>query len=148
MPLTLATIDALLFGLDNTVYAVPLVYVLEAVKLEPGDINTVEGREVIRLRGTIIPVLRLGNLFNLGGDSSDSRAKATYVVVVRLGERLIGLAVDALRELQEVTAKSLGTYMGEIKGIAGVSILGDGQVVLILDVPTLVNTSVSKGTTV
>ena len=55
-----------------------------------------------------------------------------------------GLAVDALRELQEITVKSLGNYMGDVKGIAGVSILGDGEVVLILDVPTLISTSITK----
>ncbi|MFQ6027969.1 MAG: chemotaxis protein CheW, partial [Dehalococcoidia bacterium] len=144
LPLTLATIQAMLFALDNTVYAVPLVYVLEAVKLEPGEISTVEGKEVIRLRNTIVPVLRLSSIFSLGQQSTSLEAK-TYVVVVRLGERLVGLAVDSLMELQEVTLKSLGSYMGEVKGIAGVSILGDGQVVLILDIPTLVYTTVSKG---
>ena len=65
LPLTLATIQALLFSVDNTVYAAPLVYVLEAVNLEPGDVQTIEGNEVIRLRGTVVPLLRVSQAFNL-----------------------------------------------------------------------------------
>ncbi len=144
LPLTLATIQALLFSVDNTVYAVPLVYVLEAVNLEPGDVQTIEGKEVIRLRGTVVPLLRVSQAFKLAKGESDGPEK-THVVVVRVADKLVGLAVDALRELQEITVKSLGNYMGDVKGIAGVSILGDGQVVLIMDVPTLISTSIDKG---
>ena len=143
LPLTLATIQALLFSVDNTVYAVPLVYVLEAVNLEPGDVQTIEGNEVIRLRGTVVPLLRVSHAFKLAKGQSEGPEK-THVVVVRIADKLVGLAVDALRELQEITVKSLGNYMGDVKGIAGVSILGDGVVVLILDVPTLVSTSITK----
>ena len=143
LSLTLATIQALLCSVDNTVYAVPLVYVLEAVNLEPGDVQTIEGNEVIRLRGTVVPLLRVSHAFKLAKGLSEGPEK-NHVVVVRIGDKLVGLAVDALRELQEITVKSLGTYMGDVKGIAGVSILGDGQVVLILDVPTLVSTSITK----
>ena len=143
LPLTLATIQALLFSVDNTVYAVPLVYVLEAVNLEPGDVQTIEGNEVIRLRGTVVPLLRVSQAFNLAKGESEGPEK-THVVVVRIADKLVGLAVDALRELQEITVKSLGNYMGDVRGIAGVSILGDGEVVLILDVPTLVSTSITK----
>ncbi len=143
LPLTLATIQALLFSVDNTVYAVPLVYVLEAVNLEPGDVQTIEGNEVIRLRGTVVPLLRVSQAFKLARGESEGPEK-THVVVVRIADKLVGLAVDALRELQEITVKSLGNYMGDVQGIAGVSILGDGEVVLILDVPTLVSTSITK----
>ena len=143
LPLTLATIQALLFSVDNTVYAVPLVYVLEAVNLEPGDVQTIEGNEVIRLRGTVVPLLRVSQAFKLAKGESEG-AEKTHVVVVRIADKLVGLAVDALRELQEITVKSLGNYMGDVKGIAGVSILGDGVVVPILDVPTLISTSIAK----
>ena len=143
LPLTLATVQALLFSVDNTVYAVPLVYVLEAVNLEPGDVQTIEGNEVIRLRDTVVPLLRVSQAFKLAKGESENSEK-THVVVVRIADKLVGLAVDALRELQEITVKSLGNYMGDVKGIAGVSILGDGEVVLILDVPTLISTSITK----
>ena len=146
LPLTLATIQALLFSVENTIYAVPLVYVLEAVNLEPGDVQTIEGNEVIRLRGTVVPLLRVSQAFKLAKEESEGPEK-THVVVVRIADKLVGLAVDALRELQEITVKSLGNYMGDVKGIAGVSILGDGEVVLILDVPTLISTSISRSGT-
>ena len=144
LPLTLATIQALLFSVDSTVYAVPLVHVLEAVILGPGEISSVEGKDVIRLRDNVVPLLRLNALFNASSKETSSDDK-TYVIVIRFGERLIGLSVDSLIELQEVTVKPIGTYMGDVKGIAGVSILGDGQVVLVMDIPTLVNTAISNG---
>ena len=144
LPLTLATIQALLFSVDNTVYAVPLVHVLEAVILEPGEISSIEGKDVIRLRDNVVPLLRLSALFNASSKETTSDDK-TYVVVIRFGERLIGLSVDSLIELQEVTVKSIGTYMGDVKGIAGVSILGDGQVVLVMDIPSLINSAIANG---
>ncbi len=165
LPLTLATIQALLFRVGHTVYAVPLIYVLEAVITQPQDISRIQGQEVIRVRDAVAPLLRLRNAFirnayNNGNDGNGKNGHSldtvvadvsaspvdtqTQVVVVRLGDRFVGLAVDELMELQEVMAKSLGSYMGQVKGIAGVSILGDGQVVLILDVPTLINTYLAR----
>ncbi|MDA0734670.1 MAG: chemotaxis protein CheA [Chloroflexi bacterium] len=143
LPLTLATLQALLFSVDKTVYAVPLVYVLEAVIIDSGEISTIEGNEVIRLRDNVVPLLRLKTVFNSNHQGFNPDDK-TYIVVVRFGDRLVGLCVDSLIELQDVTVKSIGTYMGDVKGIAGVSILGDGQVVLILDIPTLISTSIAK----
>jgi len=154
LPLTLATIQALLFRVGQTIYAVPLVYVLEAVKAEPAEISSIQGKEVIRVRDAIVPLLRLRAAFLKDAQESvvDNESRpatpvqtASQVVVVRLGERFVGLAVDALMELQEVMVKSLGNYLGQVKGVAGVSILGDGQVVLILDVPTLINTYLARG---
>jgi two-component system chemotaxis sensor kinase CheA len=157
LPLTLATIQSLLFRVGPTVYAVPLIYVLEAVIVQAREISTVQGQEVIRIRQAVAPLLRLRSAFlSRGKDGTGETsvvadaptvqaATQCQVVVVRLGDRFVGLAVDALMELQEVMAKSLGQYMGQVKGIAGVSILGDGQVVLILDVPSLINTFLANG---
>ncbi len=143
LPLTLATLPALLFSLSQTVYAVPLVYVIEAVKLEPGSVNTVGGNEVIRLRGNVLPLLRLGSVLGMGARKATEIDKA-FAIVVRFGKRLVALVVDSLTESQEIVVKSLGRYVGDVKGIAGASILGDGRVVLILDVPSLLNTSVAR----
>ncbi|HLF04701.1 MAG TPA: chemotaxis protein CheW, partial [Dehalococcoidia bacterium] len=155
LPLTLATIQSLLFRVGQTVYAVPLIFVLEAVIAQVEQVSTIQGQEVIRVRDAVVPLLRLRAAFLNNGqntpgtvlaDASQGQAPTqTQVVVVRLGERFVGLAVDSLMELQEVMAKSLGSYMGQVKGIAGVSILGDGQVVLILDVPTLISTYLARG---
>lgn len=143
LPLSLATIQALLVSLADTVYAVPLVYVSEAVRLESEEIHSVGGNEFITLRGRVLPLLRLKEIFNIGpqGQNGDG---ATYVVVVRSGEKTMALAVDALVESQEIMVKSLGDYIGTVKGIAGISVLGDGQVVLIVDVPPLLSAAASR----
>ena len=138
LPLTLATLQAMLVTLNDTLYAIPLVYVLEAVVREQAEISTIDGREVIRLRGNIVPLVHLGKALGIPGSFSRG-GKQTWVVIVKFGEKLIGLAVDTLTELLEIVVKSLGTYLGNVKGIAGASVLGDGRVVLILDIATLMN---------
>ena len=138
LPLTLATVRALLVSSDNALFAVPVVHVLEAARLEADDIETIDRREVFRLRENIVPLLRLGDMVGSVA-SQDARPDTTFVVVVRLGERLVGLGVDSLIELQEIVVKPLGELIGDARGVAGASVLGDGQVVLILDVPVLVS---------
>ena len=138
LPLTLATLNAMLVTVNNTLYAIPLVYVLEAVIREKADISTIEGKEAIRLRGSVVPLVHLGQALGIPGSSSKG-SNQTWVVIVKFGEKLVGLAVDELTELQEIVVKSLGQYIGNVKGIAGASVLGDGRVVLILDASTLMN---------
>ena len=145
LPLTLATVQALLVSMNNTLFAVPAVYVLEVRRIESADIETIEGSEVIRSRGSIVPLLRLDKVFGKGLFPLEIQDRAAYVVVVKLGERLVGLAVHALMEMQEIMVKSLSDGMGDLKGIAGASILGDGQVVQIIDIPTLIQTTLMKG---
>ena len=137
LPLTLATLNTILVSLDKTLYALPVIYVLEAVRLEEEDIVSLEGVEVTRLRGNVVPLIRGGNVCRIGGMGALIDTSA-YAVVVKIGDWLAGLIVDSLIDLEEIMVKSMGKYMGEIKGIAGVSVLGDGRVVLILDVPTLI----------
>ncbi|MBC8279691.1 MAG: chemotaxis protein CheA [Chloroflexi bacterium] len=145
LPLTLATVQALLVSMNHTVYAVPAVYVLEARRVESSEIETVEGKEVIRSRGSVVPLLRLEQVFSKLNTTQQSTKEDTYVVVVKLGERLVGLAIESLLEIQEIMVKSLGKGLGEVKGIAGTSILGDGEAVLIIDIPTLIQTTLVKG---
>lgn len=143
LPLSLATIQALLVSLADTVYAIPLVYVSEALRLGPEEISTVGGNEVITLRGAVLPLLRLSKIFNISPNGQNG-AGNTYVVVVRYGEKTMALAVDALVESQEIMVKPLGDYIGTVKGIAGISVLGDGQVVLIVDVPPLISSAAAR----
>ena len=145
LPLTLATVQALLVSMNNTVFAVPVVYVLEVRQIASSEIDTVEGNEVIRSRGSVVPLLRLEKVFSRQVKSQDSLKEATYVVVVKLGERLVGLAVQSLMEIQEIMVKSLSKGLGNVKGIAGASILGDGKAVLIIDIPTLIQSNLMKG---
>ncbi|MCH7745481.1 MAG: chemotaxis protein CheA, partial [Chloroflexi bacterium] len=138
LPLTLATLQALLVNVADTTYAIPVVYLLETVVRKRDEINIVDGGEVIRLREKVIPLVRLSNVLGIAKEGAEE-GENSWIVVVHVGERLIGLGVESLVELQEIVVKSLGRYIGDIKGVAGASVLGDGTVVLILDVPTLVN---------
>ncbi|MBM3133395.1 MAG: chemotaxis protein CheA, partial [Chloroflexi bacterium] len=137
LPLTLATIHGLLIVSSGVTFAIPLVTVSEVLRLRPEEIQTVTQREVIRIRDRIVPLLKLDEVLRLR--SQDSSHDGTInVVVVKAGERMVGLTIDSFREPQEVVVKSLGAFIGDVKGIAGASILGTGEVALILDVPSLV----------
>jgi two-component system chemotaxis sensor kinase CheA len=139
LPLTLATFQGLLVESTHTVYAIPLSYVQETVRPDSCSINTVMGKRVINLRGTVMPLVSLSDV--CGASSSNGQERDPYVVVVKAGERPVAVEVDDLVEQQEIVVKSLGNYTGRSRGIAGASILGDGKVVLILDVATLMKTA-------
>ena len=124
----------------DAVYAVPVVHVIEAVRLLRDDVQTIDGKEVFRLRGNVVPLLRLADTLGLRSNGINNN-DMTFVVVVKLGERLVGLGVDGLIELQDIVVKSLGEYTGDARGVAGASILGDGRVSLILDVAALLDTA-------
>ena len=160
LPLTLATLQAMLVSVNGTTYAVPLVYVLEAVMRKKSEISTMEGdKEIIRLRGDVVPLVRLASIMGLdenesknplpmqSSDDDTGEEEQIWVVIVKMGEKLVGLAVDELTELQEIVVKSLGGYIGDVKGIAGASVMGDGRIVLILDVMTLMNVAVHRSQT-
>ena len=116
----------------HEVYAIPLSFVQETGRLESRLVQTIVGREVVNLRGTVMPLYRLSVI------SPDAEgATEDFMVVVRVGDRPAALAVDRLMDQQEVVVKSLGSTIGRAKGVAGASILGDGDVALILDVATL-----------
>jgi two-component system chemotaxis sensor kinase CheA len=135
LPLTIAIIQALLVEVDRSTFAIPLSSVIEAVKINKSDIKTVNGREVLNLRDRVMPVLRLADEF---GIQTDPARDKFYVVVAGLGERRVGVIVDELRSQEEVVIKSMGDYLTDIKGVAGATITGEGKVVLILDIPELV----------
>jgi len=144
LPLTLATVDSLLVNSSGALYAIPVVSVLETARLLPEEISTIGGREVIRLRGGVLPLLRLDRTLGMelpGGKETDDSGRIP-VVVVRGSDRLVALAVDELVEKQEIVVKSMGEQLGDVKGISGASILGDGRLALIIDAPTLIATTV------
>lgn len=140
LPLTLAIIRALLVGVAGQVYAIPLSSVLETLKIQPDTVQFVGRRPVIVLRGRTLPLVSLQAYFSKhGADITDSRRaeEPMFVVVVGLGERQIGLVVSHLIGEQEIVIKSLSRYLGEISGVSGATILGDGRVALILEVADL-----------
>ncbi|UOD33925.1 chemotaxis protein CheW [Deferribacteraceae bacterium V6Fe1] len=130
LPLTLAIIQALLVEVSGEVFAIPLVSVIETVKINDNEIHSFEGREVLKLRDSVLSLIRLDEVFQLEGSFSQDM----YVVVVALAEKRIGLIVDRLVGQEEIVIKSLGEYLGGNVGIAGATIMGDGKVRLIVDV--------------
>jgi len=135
IPLTLAIIQALLVGVQEENYAIPLASVLETVRISTDEIYTVEGRSVMRLRDEVLSLVHIGDIFEVERvlDSSEH----AYVVVLGLGTSKLGLIVDTLVGQEEIVIKSLGDYLKGIDGIAGATIRGDGGVTLIVDVVAL-----------
>lgn len=131
LPLTLAIIQALLVRVGREVYAVPLSSVDETIRLE--DIKRVHQQEVVVLRGSVLPVVRVRRLLNVPGEEGEE----LYAVVVRKGDKRVGLVVDSLIGQQEVVIKSLGKLLAGVPGLAGAAVLGSGEVSLILDVGSL-----------
>ncbi|KNY28359.1 chemotaxis protein CheA [Pseudobacteroides cellulosolvens] len=135
LPLTLAIIQALLVQINTEKYALPLNTIREIIKVKPEDIKQVQKQEIILLRNTIVPIIRIGNCLDV--PPSDKQNKLLTVVVVKKGEKLSGFLVDNLIGQHEIVIKSLGKLLAGIKTIAGATILGDGNVALILDVNSL-----------
>jgi two-component system chemotaxis sensor kinase CheA len=135
LPLTLAIIQALLIGLGNESYAIPLNSIKEIVTVQTASVKNVQNREVVLLRGEILPLIRLDR--ELGLEREREQQEEMTVVVVRKGEKLAGVIVDKLIGQQEIVIKSLGKYLSGVRYIAGATILGDGKVSLILDTNSL-----------
>lgn len=136
LPLTLAIIQALLVKVQEEMYAIPLGSIDSTINIMPTDIKTVQNREVIVLRGQIIPIVRLNEMFSVP-HVKDREEEDIYVVVVHVGERKVGIVVDDLVGQQEIVIKTLGKLLSSLKMFSGATVLGDGRVALILDVGTL-----------
>lgn len=143
LPLTLATIQGLLITSGGVTYAIPLLSVSETLRMNHSEVHTVTQKEVIRLRDRVVPLLHMGEVLGMSKRQNGSQ-ELLNVVVVKTGERMVGLTVDSFREPQEVVVKSLGGFIGDVKGIAGASILGTGEVALILDVPSLIKSVIMR----
>ncbi|MHB9093150.1 MAG: chemotaxis protein CheW [Eubacteriales bacterium] len=137
LPLTLAIIRALLVSIEKSVYAIPLSTVTETIRMQKDQIEFVNNREVIVVRGKVLPLLRLKRVFT-GINFTDEEREKLFVVVVNLAGQQIGFVVDSLVGEQEIVIKSLGKYIGDVQGISGATILGDGNVALIVDVSNLI----------
>jgi two-component system, chemotaxis family, sensor kinase CheA len=136
LPLTMAIFKALFIGIDEETYAVPISNIIETVRLSPEDITFVDGNRTTVIRNEVLPVLGLKELVKKS-DSIDS-TKSMYGVIIQREDKKFGLLVDRLIGEQEITIKNVGGSMKRTKGIAGVTITGDGRVILVLDVNTLV----------
>jgi two-component system, chemotaxis family, sensor kinase CheA len=150
LPLTLAIIQALLVRVAGGIYALPIHAVTETLRVEPDQIHRINRRDAMQLRGTVLPLVALRRVFGIQDtDSPDIGTAARLVVAVHApGGRQIGLIVDGLIGEQEIVIKPLGHLVGDIPGVSGAAILGDGSVALIMDVSSLITQSVRDGTTV
>ncbi|MCQ2522251.1 MAG: chemotaxis protein CheA [Lachnospiraceae bacterium] len=135
LPLTLAIIQALMVVVGNEKYAISLSNIQTIENIVPNDIKTVQGKEVIYLRGTVIPIIRLDEVLDC--TSTRNPEDDMVIVIVKKGDKLAGLMVDELIGQQEIVIKSMGTYINKCKFISGATILGDGEVALIVDSNTL-----------
>ncbi|WP_150267697.1 chemotaxis protein CheA [Paenibacillus tepidiphilus] len=132
LPLTLSIIAAMLIRLGSEKYAIPLSSIVETGIIKKAQIRQVHGTRMIEFRGSHIPLLSLSKFFAVA-DFDESTEDETEIVVVRKGDRLVALAVQDFIGQNEIVIKNLGKYLPEVQGISGATILGDGQVALIID---------------
>ena len=136
LPLTLAIIQALMVDIGNEKYAISLGAIQTIEDIPPQDVKLVQAKEVIQLRDLVIPLIRLNQILDI--DSKKNPDENMVVVIVKKGDKLAGLVVDELIGQQEIVIKPLGKYVSKCKIISGATVLGDGEVALILDANTLI----------
>lgn len=134
LPLTLAIIQAMLVKVQEEMYAIPLGSIDSTINIQPTDIKTVRNKEVIVLRGEIIPIIRMEETLQVPHVKDSDEI---FVVVVHAGEAKAGIVVDNLIGQQEIVIKTLGNLFAGLKMFSGATVLGDGRVALILDVATM-----------
>ncbi|MFA5515861.1 MAG: chemotaxis protein CheA [Desulfuromonadales bacterium] len=140
LPITLAIIKALIIRVCGQTYAIPVTSVMETLMIEQSAIRTVERREVLELRQMTLPLLRLGDIFQL--PQPQEKTARPFVTVVGMAEKKLGIVVDELLGQQDVVIKSIGKSLSFIKGIAGAADLGNQKTILVLDVGGLMNEAV------
>ncbi len=140
LPLTLAIIDGFMVGVGSSLYIIPLDMVVECTELSKADRQTSNKRNYVNLRGEVLPYIRLRNLFNEHG----KEAEHENIIVVQAADIKIGLVVDELHGEAQTVIKSLGNVYKDVNGVSGATILGDGSVALILDIPRLVQSTIHE----
>jgi two-component system chemotaxis sensor kinase CheA len=136
LPITLAIINVLLVEIGPRLFAIPLAAVEEAIALDPAQVRTIEGREVLTVRGASLPICRLSKLF--GVPARPRARQRAFVVIAQMGNRRLGFVVDELVGQQDIVIKALGKSLSKVRGFAGATELGDQRVALVLDVASLV----------
>lgn len=136
LPLTLAIIQALMVDVGGEKYAISLGNIQTIEDIHPSEIKSVQSKEVINLRGNVIPLIRLNEVLDI--ESKKSPDENLVVVIVKKGDKLAGLVIDELLGQLEIVIKSLGKYINKCKIISGATILGDGEIALILDANALI----------
>ncbi len=140
LPLTLAITESLLVVAGSDIFAIPVDSVIETVRINLADLKTVETKDVITVRGHILPVVKLHDVFGLPAKGILEK-KFFPVLIVQSVEKRIGILVDELMGRQEIISKSMGDPLKHVKHIAGATILGSGKVVMILDIPSIIHSA-------
>lgn len=138
LPLTLVIVQVLLVKVAEEVFAIPLNSVVNTLSISPEQIYPIGKKEVIRVQGTILPLVRLNQILDSHSRAGEENGSRLHAVVVGVAEQRIALLVNTLLGQQEVVIKSLGDYLGHVPGIGGATIMDDGGVILILDIASLV----------
>ena len=138
LPLTLAIIQALMVEVGNEKYAIPLGNIDTIEEISYDEIKLVQSKEVIYLRGSVIPIVRMNEVLEMEDYEQDPQKQSMVVVVIKKGNQRLGLGVDNLLGQQETVIKSMGHHITNAKLFSGATILGDGEVALILDTNTLI----------
>jgi len=142
LPITLAIIKALIISTTGRYYALPITSVLESIMIDPADILTVERKEVIQLRESTLPLLRLNRFFQLDGEHETENV---FVVVVGVADKRLGIVVDELMGQQDIVIKTLGPVFEGVRGVSGAADLGDQRTILVLDVGGIINEATKGG---
>ncbi|MCX6665752.1 MAG: chemotaxis protein CheA [Euryarchaeota archaeon] len=143
LPLTMAIFKALFVGISDETYAIPISNVLETINLTKNDIKTVHGQQTTVLRNDVLSLVSLSDVLSCTNEKQTQNS-AMYAVIVQKEDQKIGLIVDKLIGEQEITIKNLGASLKKTKGVSGVTITGDGRVILVIDINTLVQSEKLK----
>lgn len=140
LPLSMSIIKALLVSIRGHIFAIPLISIVETVRVQTDAIRELQDKEIFNLRGEVVPLIRLDRVLNLQGEEKTTlkrEDRGQVVCIVEIGFTKVALAVDSMAGQQDVVVKLLPEYGGKMKGLSGVTILSDGQPCLILDVAGL-----------
>lgn len=137
LPLTLSIISSMLVQIEDEKFAIPLSSIIETAAFKPSDIMLADKQQVIDFRGKVVPLVHLKEIFKIPKTTNNENNEIS-VVIVRKGDKMAGLVVDSFIGQQEIVLKSLGKYLTNVFAVSGATILGDGQVALILDPNALI----------
>jgi two-component system chemotaxis sensor kinase CheA len=133
LPLTLSIINSMLVKVEEETYAIPFSSIVEITTVALDHVSTLHGQKVIQFRGQVVPLVYLNDVFHVPSIEIESDQQQLFIVIVRKGSKTVGLVVDSVLEQQEVVLKSLGGYLTNLFAISGATILGNGEVALIID---------------
>ncbi|WP_312476722.1 chemotaxis protein CheA [Neobacillus sp.] len=139
LPLTLSIINSMLVKVEEETYAIPFSSIVEITMITPEQVSTLHGQKVIQFREQVVPLIYINEVFNVPPVESEFKEQELYIVVVRKGNKTVGLVVDSVLGQQEVVLKSLGGFLPNQFAISGATILGNGEVALIIDSNQFIN---------